>query len=596
MFPHPLTKVAPAGIGPSGTLKRQKMQEFKGLVDPELPIGSAIKRMGASEANKMVAGILVVVDPRRQVIGVVTDGDLRRGLAAGASLLDPVSSIANQKPFLLSHTMPLGLMWKRVKEECKKRGVTPTAFDKLILVAADGKTFHDLIKLADVVDRPVSDRMVVVYGLGFVGLTVAATLANFGIHVTGVESNKAIIEKLERNDPPFFEHGLRNLLETVSRNNPIEYRTNPGRGGDIHLVCVGTPVSESGKPDLTSLTQVTEEIARVLEAGDMVIYRSTVPLGTTRQTCLPILESISGLRGGQDFSVAFAPERTIEGRALKELQELPQIIGGIDKRSGDRAAQLFRVFTSATVLVDSLEAAELVKLMNNTFRDLVFSFANEVATICDALNVDAFRLIEAANEGYPRNPIPKPSPGVGGFCLTKDPLLYGRPTIELPDRPLLGDASRKINSKGSRRVFGKIEQFLSRQGKSLRDSHVAMIGLAFKGEPETSDMRFSPSLELIDMLRDAACIKVFDFVVDPADMARLGVDVAPDPEAAFTGADIVLFMNNHRDNIRVSVTKLLDRASRPLLFFDGWHQFDRYEIERIPDATYATLGYMSTLK
>jgi len=153
------------------------------------------------------------------------------------------------------------------------------------------------------------------------------------------------------------------------------------------------------------------------------MLRSTVPVGTTRKQVIPVLEHYSGLAAGSGFHIAFCPERTVEGQAIQELSSLPQIVGGLTEACTEKAVSFWSTLTDTVVRVDALEAAELVKLINNSYRDLSFAFANEFALLADRYNIDATRLIAAANEGYPRDKIPRPSPGVGGYCLTKDPVV-----------------------------------------------------------------------------------------------------------------------------------------------------------------------------
>ncbi len=445
-------------------------------------------------------------------------------------------------------------------------------------------------------ERPayVRPHTVAIYGMGYVGLTLAYAFADAGIPVVGIDSNESILDKLRRGEAPFFEKGLDALVHSVARSNPLRFATGAGQiDADIHVVSVGTPVRNK-TPDLTALRTVSAELAGILKPGDTVILRSTVQVGTTRGIVLPILE-LSGLKGGRDFHLAFAPERTAEGKAIEELGVLPQVVGGIDQASVDVVARLFSRITKTIVEQPSLEAAELIKLMNNTFRDLVFSFANETALICDALNIDAFSLIEAANRGYPRNPIPLPSPGVAGSCLTKDPYLYSHPLANGQYEPVLGHASRSINERGPEYVIRKLEQFCAITGRSLADLKIMLVGLAFKGVPETSDFRDSAALEVLKRLPKPENLRVKDFVVK--DAAILGHGYAPvaDVEKEMAEVDAVLVMNNHAGHRTIDVLRGLTAARKPVLFFDGWHQFHQHRetMEGIAGVYYATMGYMT---
>lgn len=565
---------------------------FQCLISAQDTIGEVIGKMGSSSKNKHIAGIAVVVDDRCKVIGVVTDGDVRRGLSDGAGLGDPVALIANANPLTLDHTLPNALLRLAAVDRARQQGADVLKYDKLILVD-ENEVFVDVILLSDILEPQLEEKRIAIYGLGFVGLTLACTLANAGLRVIGIERNPAVITKLESGEAPFYENGLDSMLSALAATNPITYvKSNADIKADIHIVSVGSPLSSTGEPDLSDVISATEDIAIRLKLGDLVVFRSTVPVGTMREVVLPRLER-SGLSCGTEFHLAFAPERTVEGNALEELRSLPQVVGGYNPSSTQAASRLFARITPAIVEVGTLEEAELVKLINNTYRDLVFSFANEIAYVCDHYNVNAFDLIRAANEGYPRNRVPTPSPGVGGICLSKDPILYSCPIDRDGYLPILGRASRSVNGQAALYVYSKLEVMALRIGCAIEDIEILVVGLAFKGMPETSDIRASTALELIHSLPDPAKITVVDYVVGPEQITELGCRPGGTsiPEA-FQGKQAVLFMNNHYLNNRFNVADVLRQRTQPLFFFDGWNLFDRREVEGLGHV-YATMGYMT---
>jgi len=566
---------------------------FNSLVTLETPIRRAINLMGSSDLNKRIAGIAVIIDDEMHVIGIVTDGDVRRGLAKGISIDQPVSFIANLSPVLVSAQLTRQQMRQDVIRQAKQRQTDYLKYQHIVLINSEGK-FHDVIRLSELTESQIENSVIAVYGLGFVGLTLAAALANSGMLVVGIDSNPDVIDRLKQGKPTFFENGLESLLDSLSQINPIHFTLTPHKlNADIHIICVGTPVDCNNSPDFTYVTEVTQTIASILNKGDLVILRSTLPVGTTRQLIIPILEK-SGMQAGIDFFISFAPERTVEGNALEELRILPQIIGGLDNVSCQLTARVFNRITRTIVEVESLEAAEMVKLLNNTYRDLVFSFANEVSRICDGLNVNAFKLIEAANEGYPRNPIPMPSPGVGGICLAKDPYLYTNPYgMTLDYRPTLGKASRSINANGHLDVLRKIQKFCEVSGKQMASIKILLIGLAFKGIPETSDIRESIAIKLISALPKSSNIRIKDFVLGNEEILALGCQPVENFLAGFNEVDVVLVMNNHPSNSRFNIVDAFKHMSQPFLIFDGWNMFDQRQIESLPGAYYATLGYIT---
>lgn len=570
--------------------------KFNSLVTKETTIREAIGLMGSSDANKHIAGVAVVIDGNRHVTGIVTDGDVRRGLGKGIGIEQAVSMIANPSPILVRAGLSRQQMRQDIIRQAKQRQADYMKYQQIILVDDEAK-FYDLILLSEIFDHQIEDRIVAVYGLGFVGLTLASVLANAGLLVVGVDSNPDVIGKLKQGQPTFFENGLKSLLDSLSQTNPIHFTTNPDEANaDIHIVCVGTPVDGNKSPDFSYVIQASEAISRNLKKGDLIVFRSTLPVGTSRHLIIPILEK-GGMKAGIDFFVSFAPERTVEGNALEELRVLPQIIGGLDQTSCDLTAKLFSRITNTIVEVESLEAAEMVKLLNNTYRDLVFSFANEVSKICDGLNVNAFKLIDAANEGYPRNPIPMPSPGVGGICLAKDPYLYTNPYGGANSyRPILGEASRSINANGHLDVLEKIRRFCQMTGKDMDSIKILLIGLSFKGVPETSDIRESIATKLVRALPKASNIRVKDFVVDKEEIAALGCQPVGEFMSGFDGADVALVMNNHPLNSRFNMAEAFKLMGRPFMVFDGWNMFNQQQIESFPGAYYATLGYISDRK
>lgn len=570
--------------------------KFKALVKKETTIREAIGMMASSEENKFIAGVTVVVDNDSRVTGIVTDGDVRRGIGKNISIDQPVSLIASSSPILVRVGLSRQQMRQDIIRQAKIRGTSYQKFNQIILVNDEGK-FYDLVLLSEIIDQQIEDRIVAVYGMGFVGLTLASVLANAGLMVVGVDTNPEVIKKLRRGEPTFFENGLESMLDSLAQSNPIHFTENLEEiDADIHIVCVGTPVDENQNPDFSYVIQASEAISRKLKKSDLVIFRSTLPVGSSRHLIIPILEK-GGLTVGTDFFVSFAPERTVEGNALEELRVLPQIIGGYDKASYELTTKLFSKITNTIIEVESLEAAEMVKLLNNTYRDLVFSFANEVSSICEDFNINAFTLIEAANEGYPRNPIPKPSPGVGGICLAKDPYLYTHSVSNKNGyRPILGVASRSINSMGHIGVLEKIRKFCDKTGKDINTLKILLIGLSFKGVPETSDIRESIATKLVEALPNAANIHVKDFVVGAEDISALGCLAVNNIMDGFVGADVVLVMNNHPLNSRFNVADAFKSMNKPFMLFDGWNMFNQQQIESFPDAFYATLGYLSERK
>ncbi len=569
------------------------MKRFKGVIKKDFLIKDAINKMAGSHDNKFIAGMAVVVNDDNKVIGVLTDGDIRRGISKGISINDKVEKVANFNPVAVSKDLDKSQMAKCILDQCKKRNKPYKKYSKIILIDSKGY-YYDVVLLSEIFEDTVDNKKIMLYGMGYIGLTLAVVLSNAGLQVTGVDKDKNIIKNLQKGKPHFFENGLDSLLNSTIQENSIQFTSDIyNNKGDIYIICVGTPFDRANRiADLSQIRKVSQDIANKIKKGDLVILRSTVPVGTTRNEVLPILQS-NGYKAGEDFYISFAPERTVEGIAIEELRTLPQIIGGFDEKSVELTTKLFNKITKAIIDVESLEEAELIKLVNNSYRDLSFAFSNEVAYICEKYNINAFKLIDSANDGYIRNPISKPSPGVGGPCLSKDPFLFSLSQSEFNEGAILSNAGRKINSFGANYVYNKIKKFCKKTGKRINNVKILIIGLAFKGVPETSDIRNSVSVDLINLLPKKNNIYVKDFIVDKNQIEKLGCYYIDNIYDGFKDTDIILIMNNHYENNKFNTFKALQFTNKPFLFFDGWSIFNQEELEKNINCSYATMGYMT---
>lgn len=430
-------------------------------------------------------------------------------------------------------------------------------------------------------------KNICIVGMGYVGLTLAAVLADRGFTVTGVETKREVAEQLKAGKPHFHERGLAFLMQKHLGTTLRIATTMPTEPQDAFIISVGTPLDkDTKKPLMSFITSATEQVRSVLTDGGLVILRSTVPVGTTRTVVKPILDA-----AGKRYHLAFCPERTAEGNALKELRELPQIIGGLDEASVDRALDLFIKTTSTVIEVSSLEAAEMVKLLNNAYRDLNFAFANEISVFCEHLGLDAVDVIRASNLGYERSHIPVPG-FVGGACLEKDPHILADCATQAGGKPRLVQNARAVNEELPAHVAGQIVRALRKLGKDLAKTRVLVSGFAFKGHPETDDLRGSLTLNLVAALRKHGVAKILahDFVVTPETLRQAGFEPV-DLVAGFHDADCVIIANNHRSYAALNVGELLRNMHKPALFYDAWHLFDPDTIRTVEGISYAAIGY-----
>lgn len=431
-------------------------------------------------------------------------------------------------------------------------------------------------------------RNVCIVGLGYVGLTLAVVLAQKKFKVFGIEKNAKLVDQLNRGQPHFHERGLPQLLqESLSKNLFISQQL-PILDPDAFIIAVGTPIDKvTKKPILEPLISASWEVSKNLSDGALVILRSTIPVGATRKIVKPILD-----QSGKSYFLAFCPERTIEGEALKELVELPQIIGGLNEESVDRALDLFHNITPTTIRVDSLETAEIIKLLNNSYRDLIFSFSNEIALLSEKLGLDAVKVINAANFGYPRSNIPRPG-FVGGACLEKDPHILIDFANSLGYSPNLIKHSRKINELLPDWVSNRIMDDLNKLNKNPKEVKILISGFAFKGYPETDDIRGSLTIRLWENLKNifnSDNIYGHDFIVKDNIFENLNIKKV-ELEEGFKDADCVILANNHPKYQEMDIKRLISLMRKPSLLWDCWHHFGPDIFQDIGDVFYYSLGY-----
>ncbi|HEY4501850.1 MAG TPA: nucleotide sugar dehydrogenase [Candidatus Paceibacterota bacterium] len=531
------------------------------------------------EKSGIPAGIVLVVDERQKLLGIATSGDLLRAVAKGTPLSRPVTMAMNRDPFVVVGKMQAGEIIRQAIKETREKGRHKGRFDKVVVVDRQRRVI-DLVDLYDIWQASdVRLRRVGIVGLGYVGLTLGITLADVGFKVYGFDTNAQVRKMVASKKPHFLEVGLPELMREHVGKKLFPVDSLKAHPCEAYIIAVGTPLSADKKPDFAYLRSAALTVGKVLKQGDVVILRSTVPMGTTRGIVVPVLEKASGLVAGDDFYVAFAPERTVEGRALEELRNLPQIIGGINRASANIAADIFNLMTRTIHVVDTLEEAEIVKLINNTYRDVTFAFANEVALICQKWGVDTNKVIEAANAGYPRSLVPKPSPGVGGYCLDKDPYIFIEGAREKNYEPALFHHARQVNVRILDEVGRHIIEHVQPRGK---DAKIFILGFAFKGRPATSDLRGSTTLALLRKLQAAGFKNIhgFDAVVPGSELRHFKVKPSG-VERGFAGADAVIIMNNHEAHDKLDIVRLLRKAKKGVLFYDTWALHHPAEVAKV---------------
>jgi UDP-N-acetyl-D-mannosaminuronic acid dehydrogenase len=426
---------------------------------------------------------------------------------------------------------------------------------------------------------------VCVVGTGHIGLPLAAVLADAGFEVTGYDTNDDFVSRVNTSGAADFrEDGLDGLLATHLHKS-LTLTSSPPAGQDVYIITVGTPLEPgTQRPGLDRIRMAVQRIAPGFGPDPLVILRSTVSIGTTRSVVLPEIR-----RHAKRFGLAFCPERTIEGKAIPEMRSLPQVVGGLDDESADRAEALFRLITPKIVRVSSLEAAEMIKLINNTYRDLTFAFANEVALIAERMGLSAVEMIHAANVDYPRSNVAQPG-FVGGPCLEKDALILIDSLKKIDFKPRVIEEARKINQAMPGHVAARIIEELRRLRRTPARAKVLITGFAFKGRPVTEDIRGSAAIPLMRRLQSSR-IDVWghDFVTPEKAIADLGARACT-LEEGFEEADGVIIMNNHPGYRTADIPALARRLRAPAFLFDSWGLFDIRDFREVAGLRYAPLG------
>jgi UDP-N-acetyl-D-mannosaminuronic acid dehydrogenase len=428
-------------------------------------------------------------------------------------------------------------------------------------------------------------KRVAVVGLGYVGITLAAALASRGFTVIGYDREARVREALAAGRTHLYEPGIEEALaETLGRTFHVRGDLK-GAEVDAAVICVSTPVDDvTRQPRLESLRSAARQIADELGPETLVVVRSTVPVGATRSVVLPELTARWGAA-----RLAFCPERTIQGQALRELQELPQVIGGLDDASRAAAAELFEQLTRRVVTVSSLEAAELVKLVNNAHTDLIYSYGNEVALLSERLRLDPLEVIRAANVDYPRPDLSRPG-FVGGGCLSKDPYILIESGKAAGYEPWLVGRARGLNEHLPGHVGRRFVDLLRETRGAVAGARVVIFGFAYKGWPPTDDMRGTPVTPIIETLRaEGIVVRGHDYIVRADVIAALGA-AACDVKDGFDGADGVLLVTNHPEYARLDLPSLLHTLRRPALVYDCWRVLDEATV-RGAGVRYAGIGY-----
>ncbi len=391
---------------------------------------------------------------------------------------------------------------------------------------------------------------VMVLGLGYVGLPFAAVFAEAGFTVTGIDPDPRKVEQLNRGVSYIQDVPTEQVARLVAHGRlKATSDFSALLQADAVSICVPTPLRKTGDPDLSYILSATDDLAQYMHAGMVVVLESTTYPGTTREILEPKLGAANGLVAGQDFFLAFSPERVDPGREDWTTINTPKVIGGITETCGEVAATWYRGALETVVPVTSAEVAEMAKLLENTFRMINIGLVNEMAIMCDRLGIDVWEVIESAATkpfGFMKF---TPGPGLGGHCIPIDPLYLSWKLRALNYTARFIELASEINLGMPRYVVGLVQDALNERAKAIKGSRILILGAAYK--PDIDDLRESPALDVIGLLQQKGAIVDYHDPYVPvirADGHHMKTEMhsVPDLMAAVRAADCAVIITNHK--------------------------------------------------
>lgn len=433
---------------------------------------------------------------------------------------------------------------------------------------------------------------ITIVGFGYIGSVISAVLAVKGYKVTAIDKNKNRIDKLNKGICNIPEPNLKKMILNCVKSGNLKGSTSY-KGvnfSDVILVTVGTSLSNEFDADLNALNDVFKSLSKHLTKNQILMIKSTVPPGITRKLakdyfCL-----------NKKISIGFSPERLAEGNAIKELKELPIIVGGINKKSTERCAKFWQSTLGVEVIkVSNPETAELVKLANNQWIDTNIALANEFAMLCDSLpyKIDVLEIIKGANslkKGQSYVNFMTPSVGVGGYCLTKDPWFVSTLGKKNNIKLKLPASGRSINDNMPSYCVNQITNFLKKKKLKFKNIKIAILGYSFKNN--SGDIRYSPMIDFVNKVFDEGFCKinVFDSLINLNESIDKRLIRKNNWQECVKNAQVVVFGAAHDDIKSINIKKLSSLIKKKALIFDGRRYFNKRDINTIKKLGIKYLG------
>jgi|WetSurSiteA1Bulk_404760.scaffolds.fasta_scaffold08937_2 UDP-N-acetyl-D-glucosamine dehydrogenase len=387
-----------------------------------------------------------------------------------------------------------------------------------------------------------------ILGMGYVGMPLAVVFAEAGFNVLGIDPDQRKVDTFNKGvsyiqDVP--TETIARLQKAGNLNMTADFTAL--KDMDAVSICVPTPLRQTGDPDMSFIISATEQLAKYVHKGMVIVLESTTYPGTTRELALPMLTEKSGLKIGEEIFICFSPERVDPGREDWTTFNTPKVMGGITKACSEVATAWYAGAIKTVVSVSSAEAAEMSKLLENTFRMINIGLVNELAIMCERLGVDVWEVIEAAGTkpfGFMKF---TPGPGLGGHCIPIDPLYLSWKMREFNYNARFIELASEINTNMPRYVVSRVLEAMNDRGKHLKGSKVLVLGVAYK--PDIDDVRESPALDVIALLRKkGAVVEYHDPYIPQIHHEREGwkMESIKDLMPAVRAADAVVIITNHK--------------------------------------------------
>ena len=412
----------------------------------------------------------------------------------------------------------------------------------------------------------MNNNKIGVIGLGYVGLTFSISLAKKNFEVYGYEIDNNTFNTISKGKAQFYEENINNDLKKTLKNKKIKLFQNLKNIGECNVIfiTVGTPIKETKKVNLKKLFNLINNLKDKLEENTIVALRSTVKLGTTKK-----IEKI--LNKNKKINLAMCPERTAEGSALKEIHLLPQVIGAINIFTKNKLNKIFKKITKTTIIFNSYEEAEILKLIDNSYRDTIFGFANELASISEYYKINILNVISKIGIKYPRSKVAYPGT-VGGPCLTKDSHLLIE-SVKKKVKLNIIKSARKINEDLPLKTINIVKKKVQWPVKKI-----LFCGLAFKGVPETSDTRGSMANSIINTCRKkfkkSEIFALDNFVSIEDALAIYGnIKFKKEFEKINRKFDLIFILNNNPYWKKIGLKNLKKKLNKEGIIFDFWSSF-----------------------